>query len=346
MEYTDKGRIKLIRAVLSGDITSSKQVFPNINDNDREDIFREIKYLSRPESIPPEDGKLLIVIGAGPISGKSTLRHMLLERLKQKKGGDSTAVITSEVLRQTIPEYSILRNVDKNQNAITELNLKSWDINDIRLSSYDFVRGEVTQFRDRFICEAIEEGRPIVLESHMSKPSNISKILNAAKRNGYETILLSPTVDVEQIFERGNKRLEETGKRFVVEGVLRHQKEFEEHWEGYTRMFDLAVRLDNNGEAPYPVALAVNGEITIIDEAAYERARQKIGINPAGKTASEIFPQERRFEKPERSKQGRMEGINGEGEARRFEGWVNTKSGFISSIVKGIDRNGDLMKQR
>ncbi len=184
----------------------------------------------------------------------------------------------------------------------------------------------------------MQEGYPVIVEAHMNNMDYISKMTETAKKYDYETILLSPTVDVEIIFKRGEKRSKETGKRFVVQGALQHHKEFENNWDSYTKMFDVAIRLDNNEEnaPPYPIAIAVNGELSILDEAAYEKARRKIDINTSGKTAAEALPEESRYCGSVCTQKDSMEESNGKGEGGGFAAELRGKREITRSIIEGI----------
>ncbi|MCE2927519.1 MAG: zeta toxin family protein [Rickettsiales bacterium] len=338
MEYSKQRKKQLIRAWLDGEILHSDNiadldVWTDVERRDLKNRVASVVESLRPSSKEPNPYHcLLIFIGGGPLSGKSTINHLLMQQPELER---VSVKITPEQIRAAIPEYSMLRNIPYEKEIIEELHLNDYEVARLRQHSYNFVIDEVAKITQLAIEKFSREGYPIIVESHMDHPEVVEQNLEAAKAQGYETLLIAPDIDVPTFFARGEERLKRTSKRFFpLDGLGRHRG-FEEYWPEYAKQFDVACRVNNNAEKPSLMALAVDGNLSVIDEVAYDRARQKRGIDVTGDTPDEAL-QYKAFDRTRiKSETGHLENGHTKGHARNKRG-VNRALGFLERVIETI----------
>ena len=289
LDYTKEKKIQLVRLFLAGRVHSTLDLVREglWTAQEREQNAADVIDGLKPSEPSATHSHLMVVLGGGPMSGKSTIRQMLFERTELQ---NTSVQISSDRIRPMLPEYAIMRNLAQDQDIVNELQLTAEDLNRLRAECYDFVMPELQQITSQAVETFSAQGVPIVMESHMENPKTVMPLLQAAKAHRYDTVLIAPDVDVPTFFDRGQKRLEQTGKRFPVKPALEDQKLFEAHWPAYASAFDGVCRIDNNGTDPNLMALAMNGEMAVLNIDSYLNARKKVGINTDGANAEEVAP--------------------------------------------------------
>lgn len=234
---------------------------------------------------PPNDftqGAFVIFIGGGKGSGKSTLMDVLFEELAAEGYDRRYVGKIGSFAFEPILQLPLIREIRPHLNK----KAKSLAHNPDRPSLGSLLV-------DRALETSLTQKSPIIIDYHMDDERYVHHVLAKAKKQGYESILISPHISAEKYFERVAARHQRTGRPFNVESGLASHKGFAERIEQYIAQFDVGIFLSNNQDhmPPTPIATTTPSSREIYDAAAYGEMFRKAGINIHARTASELYPE-------------------------------------------------------
>jgi hypothetical protein len=281
-------RLDLVRGFLDGRLLGSLDLAWQglSSDEEREQIAQHYLQTTivKPKSSPRKP--LLVVLGGGPASGKSTLARRMNERLDAE---NVFINMNGEKCRAVMPEFRALRYLDEQPDVVAALDLSPAQIKQCRDGAQRFVAREVTGLISRGFDQAVAIGASVINESHMHVYRVNVERMKQMRRAGYFNLMLQMDVDVPTFFRYGQTREATTGKPFYPQLGLDHHQRFESLWPKFARAFDMAVRIDNNGAEPEPMAVSEFGGIRMLKPEAYVRARLKRFIKPEAATPEEAL---------------------------------------------------------
>lgn len=252
-----------------------------------------VSRLLPPVQRPAEQGGL-IVLGGGPLSGKSTYLHRIAATAEKSGMAGVVAAVNPSAMKFLIPEYALLAGLYREDNphrkAALEAGISPAQLDDIGRGLYGFFEEEKELLLQSAVAAAVGRGAVVVLEHHLDSFPAAQKLVAAA---GGRAALVAPDVTIPEMFARGRAREAATGKWFMTRACLSHHKKFEENWHAYVALFAAVLRSDNNGVPgdDAPVAVGVRGKLAVTDPAAYARMREKRHLLwPAEKDDAQLAP--------------------------------------------------------
>jgi predicted ABC-type ATPase len=240
---------------------------------------------------PPADfkqGEFLIFLGGGKASGKSTVMELLLNKMEREGYNRQYVGKLGSFVFEDILSHPVVSRIRPILNARAKNNVKQG------LNGSDSI---LTRLVDKSMDIAFTQRAPMIIDNHMDEYLFVQRILQKARAQGYETILVSPHIDAETYFERVRKRQERTGRPFnSVSGLMSH-KGFAQHVPRYLREFDLSVILDNNHEGTGPVGtkpivIATKHGCHILNQQGYDHVLRKVHLNPFASSAKALYPRD------------------------------------------------------
>ncbi len=216
---------------------------------------------------PPADfnpARLLVMVGGGKGSGKSTLKELVAGALEENGvKRQYIAEFGSGILDDlfALPGVGALRPLfDVRAKAVATGSQQSAFT---RISGELFARGREL---------AYSQHSPIIIDYHMDDPEVVRRLVRQAKDNGYETMFASVSVSPETALQRIAARQARTGRHTDVGTALKTHQAFATELPGYHGLFDVGLVFDNNEHYLRLIAKSVGGKVTVIDGEAYEQA--------------------------------------------------------------------------
>lgn len=274
----------LLKGIASGTFTGSRDVHLIDRHAVEEAILSTFSFTT---SLP---NKLLLCLGGGQCSGKTVTRNLIL---KATPLAGEAVQIGSDVFKEHIPEYQALRNMVAEHEAKAHgVDIEA--LRAMRTGAFAFIEDEMHTLIRKTVERATHEKCGLIIDSQMHNAPLFRDIVEGCKKQGYETVLIHPHINMDTYFRRAAQRIT-SGKRVNHEEFIGKHKQFAQHWDEYMAHFDAALMLNSNpsiraGNIPTIVSIALHGKNMIFDEATYAEARHKIHLNPQAKTPQEAYP--------------------------------------------------------
>lgn len=220
---------------------------------------------------PAKGQPIALVMGGGGASGKGTL----LKALRRMGIVPEGAVeLDPDTFKLKIPEYR-----------------KIADTGDTRAAA---VTHEESSAIFRAAADRAVAGKyHVVLDRTLGDPAKGLAELQRLKDAGYRVVLTGVTVDPVSAIKRAAERAKGKERRYVpVDALLKAHKGFAQAWEQYAALADQAMLFDNEvpkGTDARPIAGAVGGALTVLDEKAYIQFARKGGLNEHAQDEASLY---------------------------------------------------------
>lgn len=232
-----------------------------------------------PFASPMKEGKVMIFIGGGNGSGKTAITGRIHDMLKQNGYRKDHVVTFGSSIFEDILSHPLVVHAREPIASLMHDAAAS-----IESKGNQYKPGFAKQVLLKAFClardEALDKNLPIIVDYHMHNPDFVRDCVSEAKKHGYETVFISPHVDMETIEQRLARRQEITGKPYDLQKVRSRHQQFTQNLDLYLDLFDLSIMLDNNTHNSIPSVIAIShkGNTTVHDHLAF--ARMKHGVQP------------------------------------------------------------------
>lgn len=248
-----------------------------------------------------KEGKFIIFMGGGRVSGKTTLTEHIFNCLESNGYKKDYVGKLGSFAFSSITENPLIRPFRNYLDRFAKYSSSPSD---------DVKAGIVQQLMDRGLDIAFAQNSPIIIDNHMDNKEFVDRILAKAREHGYETIMLSPHIDAEDYFKRAEERRQRTGRPFdPTSGLITH-KEFAENLDHYFSSFDLSILLSNKDKQNplKPIAVATPDSLEVLDEELFRNVKRKAGLNIHARSPEELYPidQQRSSDSNMHTEQGRL----------------------------------------
>jgi predicted ABC-type ATPase len=150
---------------------------------------------------PPGEKPLLIFMGGGSASGKSTLRKKLLLPALKRSGRDVAVVDADDIKERFIPEY-------KGEFAKA-------DPDGAAYRSHE----ESSDIADAAIDTLFDQGKNFIYDGTMKSPAKYKSMIKKAREKGYEVQIMIADVSLPVAYKRNLSRYQKEG-RYVPKPII------------------------------------------------------------------------------------------------------------------------------
>lgn len=222
----------------------------------RENLVKEVIG----DAKPPEQGSpTLDLMGGGGASGKGfVLRNLVADGHIRT---DNAVRLDPDGIKELIPEFGAIAQAGDSRAA-------------------DVVHEESSTLAKTVLGEAMNRRLNIIYDSTLGNPDKTMKLIDDAHEKGYEVRLFGVSADPELAVERAAARGEQSGRYVPIDHQLKAHRGFSQGFESYAEKADSAFLFDTNSEPRQIAVKELDGELEILDPAAYQRFQAKSRINP------------------------------------------------------------------
>lgn len=221
------------------------------------DLFKDKK------PVPDGEEKTFYFLGGGPASGKGSFTDPEKSELYSVLGKDKCAVIDSDELKKSLPEYDIKTGMLDREKAAS------------------FVHEESSALAKRAMQAAFKNGYNCTLDgTGDGSVGSVLKKIKQARAAGYKVEARYCTAQIETAIARNMTRAKKTGRKVQLDSVVNIHKAVSSIFPKVASEFDHVTLWDHNGSSPVLVAECYRGqEISVKNKEMYDRFLAKADWN-------------------------------------------------------------------